>query len=39
MVESLVRWTLSTGVGDFVQNYTWMFPIGEVLHFMELMVL
>ena len=39
MVESLVRWTLSTGVGDFVQGSTWMFPIGEVLHFMGLSLL
>jgi len=39
MVESLVRWTLSTGVGDFVQSHTWMFPMGETLHFMGLSLL
>ena len=39
MVEFLVTWTLSTGVGDFVHNQTWVFPIGEVLHFMGLSLL
>ena len=39
MVESLVQWTLSTGIGDFVQYYTWAFPIGETLHFMGLSLL
>jgi len=39
MVESFVRWTLSTGVGDFVQSHTWMFPMGETLHFMGLSLL
>ena len=39
MVESFVRWTLSTGVGDWVQSHTWMFPIGEALHFMGLSLL
>ena len=39
MVESLVRWTLGTGVGDFVHSHTWMFPIGEALHFMGLSLL
>ena len=39
MVESFIRWTISTGVGDFVQYHTWMFPIGETLHFMGLSLL
>ena len=39
MVESLVNWTLRTGVGDFVQSHTWMFPMGETLHFMGLSLL
>ena len=39
MVESLVSWTLSTGIGDWVQHHTWMFPIGEALHFMGLCLL
>ena len=39
MVESLVNWTLRTGVGDFVQSHTWMFPMGEALHFMGLSLL
>jgi len=39
MIESFVRWTLSTGVGDFVQSHTWMFPVGEALHFMGLSLL
>lgn len=39
MLDSLIRWTLSTGVGDTVHYYTWMFPIGETLHFMGLSLL
>jgi len=39
MILSLVQWTLNTGIGDFVQSHTWMFPIGEALHFMGLSLL
>jgi len=39
MILSLVQWTLNTGIGDFVQSHTWMFPIGEGLHFMGLSLL
>ena len=39
MVQSLVSWTLSTGIGDVVHSYTWAFPIGEALHFMGLCLL
>jgi hypothetical protein len=39
MLESFVSWTLSTGVGDFVQSHTFLFPIGEALHFMGLSLL
>lgn len=39
MVLSFVRWTQSTGIGDFVQSHTWMFPAGEALHFMGLSLL
>lgn len=39
MVLSFVRWTQGTGIGDFVQYHTWMFPIGEALHFVGLSLL
>jgi hypothetical protein len=39
MVEYLVMWTVSTGVGDFVLDHPWMFPAGETLHFMGLSLL
>ena len=39
MVKSFVQWTLSTGIGDWVQYHTWMFPGGETLHFMGLSLL
>ena len=39
MVKSLISWTLSTGIGDWVHYHTWMFPAGETLHFMGLSLL
>jgi hypothetical protein len=39
MLLSFVQWTLSTGIGDFVLSHTWIFPVGEALHFMGLALL
>lgn len=39
MFDSLINWTLSTGLGDTIHALTWAFPIGEALHFMGLSLL
>ena len=39
MLESFIQWTIGTGVGKAVEDATWMFPIGETLHFMGLSLL
>ena len=43
MVQSLfgplMKWTVSTGIGDAVGRVTWAFPAGETLHFMGLSLL
>ena len=39
MVKSFVSWTLGTGVGAWVHYHTWMFPMGEALHFVGLSLL
>jgi hypothetical protein len=38
-MEALSDFLISTGIGDFVATYDWVWPLGETLHFVGMCVL